>query len=45
MTLHRGDTIVVPEKLLGGSQAWKNVIDSVQVVASLAIAARVAVSF
>lgn len=45
LTLRRGDTIVVPEKLLGGSQAWKNVIDSVQVVASLAIAARVAVSF
>jgi protein involved in polysaccharide export with SLBB domain len=44
-TLHRGDTIVVPEKLLGGNQAWKNVIDSVQVVSSLAIAARVAVSF
>lgn len=44
-TLRRGDTIVVPEKLLGGSQAWKNVIDSVQVVSSLAIAARVAVSF
>ena len=44
-TLRRGDTIVVPEKLLGGSQTWKNVIDSVQVVSSLAIAARVAVSF
>jgi len=44
-TLRPGDTIVVPEKLVGGTQAWRNVLDSVQLVSSLAIAARVAVSF
>ena len=44
-TLRRGDTIVVPEKLIGGSHAWKNALDSAQLVSSIAIAARVATSF
>lgn len=44
-TLRRGDTIVVPEKLIGGTHAWRNVLDSVQLVSSLAIAAKVATSF
>lgn len=44
-TLRRGDTIVVPEKFLGGSRWWKNLLDSAQLTASLAIAARVATSF
>lgn len=44
-TLRRGDTIVVPEKFLGGSRLWKNLLDTAQLTASLAIAARVATSF
>ena len=44
-TLRRGDTIVVPEKIIGGTHAWKNALDSVQLVSSLAIAAKVASSF
>jgi protein involved in polysaccharide export with SLBB domain len=44
-TLRRGDTIVVPEKIVGGTHAWKDVLDSVQLVSSLAIAARVATTF
>jgi protein involved in polysaccharide export with SLBB domain len=43
--LHRGDTIVVPEKIIGGSHVWKNVLDTAQLTSSLAIAARVATSF
>lgn len=44
-TMHPGDTVVVPEKIIGGSHVWKNVLDTAQVTASLAIAARVATSF
>lgn len=44
-TLLRGDTIVVPEKIIGGTSAWKNLLDTAQLTSSLAIAARVATSF
>jgi protein involved in polysaccharide export with SLBB domain len=44
-TLRRGDTIVVPERIIGGSRVWKNVLDTAQLTSSLAIAARVAASF
>ena len=37
-----GDTIVVPEKPIGGSTLWKNLIEISQVAASSAIAAAVA---
>ena len=37
-----GDTIVVPEKPIGGSTFWKNLIQISQVAASSAIAAAVA---
>jgi hypothetical protein len=40
-----GDTIVVPTKIIGGSPAWKALLDTAQLTASLAIAARVATSF
>ncbi len=40
-----GDTIVVPEKIVGGSVAWRNLLNIAQVTAGLAIAARVATSF
>ncbi len=43
--MHPGDTIVVPEKIVGGSHVWKNILDTAQLTASLAIAARVATSF
>jgi protein involved in polysaccharide export with SLBB domain len=32
-----GDSIVVPEKIIGGSQVWKNVIGAAQVMSSIAI--------
>ena len=44
-TMRRGDTIVVPERIIGGSHVWKNVLDTAQLTSSLAIAARVATSF
>jgi protein involved in polysaccharide export with SLBB domain len=44
-TLRRGDTVVVPEKILGGSRLWRNLLDTALLTSSLAIAARVAISF
>jgi protein involved in polysaccharide export with SLBB domain len=44
-TMRPGDTIVVPEQVLGGTHVWKNALDSAQLAASLAIAAKVATSF
>ena len=43
--IYRGDTIVVPEKILGGTTVWKTLLDTAQLTSSLAIAARVATSF
>ncbi len=40
-----GDVIVVPEKALGGSSAWKTTLETAQLLASLAVAAGVAVHF
>jgi protein involved in polysaccharide export with SLBB domain len=45
VALRRGDTIVVPQKIIGSTHAWKDVLDSVQLVSSLAIAAKVATTF
>lgn len=44
-TMQRGDTIVVPEKIIGGSHVWRNLLDTAQLTSSIAIAARVAISF
>jgi protein involved in polysaccharide export with SLBB domain len=44
-TIRRGDSIVVPEKVIGGTSVWKNLMDTAQLTSSLAIAARVATSF
>lgn len=33
-----GDSIIVPEKVVGGSQIWKNVIGSAQIASSVAVA-------
>ncbi len=43
--VHPGDTVVVPEKIVGGGTFWKTALNSAQLGASLAIAARVATSF
>jgi protein involved in polysaccharide export with SLBB domain len=43
--LQPGDTILVPEKIVGGSAAWRNLMSTAQIVSGLAIAARVATSF
>jgi protein involved in polysaccharide export with SLBB domain len=40
-----GDVLVVPEKALGGSSAWKTALETAQLLASLAVAAGVAVHF
>jgi protein involved in polysaccharide export with SLBB domain len=40
-----GDVIVVPQKIIGGSMVWKNMLNTAQFLSSLAITARVALSF
>lgn len=40
--LDPGDTIVVPQKIIGSSVTWRNLLGTAQVVTSLAIAAAVA---
>ena len=40
-----GDVLVVPEKALGGNSAWKTALETAQLIASLAVAAGVAVHF
>jgi protein involved in polysaccharide export with SLBB domain len=40
-----GDLIVVPDKIRIESQSWKDLVSSAEVLSSLAIAARVALSF
>ena len=43
--LRPGDVLVVPEKALGGSTAWKTTLETAQLVANLALAASVAVHY
>ena len=38
--LHPGDTVVVPEKLLGGTPVFKTLLDSAQVISSIAVTAK-----
>jgi protein involved in polysaccharide export with SLBB domain len=38
--LHPGDTIVVPERLLGGTPIFKTLLDSAQIASSIAISAK-----
>jgi protein involved in polysaccharide export with SLBB domain len=40
-----GDVLVVPEKALGGSTAWKSTLETAQLISNLAVAAAVAVHF
>jgi protein involved in polysaccharide export with SLBB domain len=44
-TVHPGDTIVVPEKIVGGGTFWKTALGSAQLISSLAIAAAAVASF
>ena len=37
LRMQPGDSIVVPEKIVGGSEIWKNVIGAAQVMSSIAI--------
>jgi hypothetical protein len=37
LKMQPGDSIVVPEKIIGGSEIWKNVIGAAQVMSSIAI--------
>jgi protein involved in polysaccharide export with SLBB domain len=39
--LNAGDTIVVPQKIVGASATWRNLLSVAQIAASLAIAAAV----
>lgn len=43
--LRPGDTLVVPEKALGGSTAWKTTLETAQLISSLAVAGAVAAHF
>jgi protein involved in polysaccharide export with SLBB domain len=37
LRMQPGDSIVVPEKIVGGSEIWKNVIGAAQIMSSIAI--------
>lgn len=43
--LHPGDTVVVPERLLGGTPVFKTLIESAQIVSSIAISAKAVGAF
>jgi len=40
-----GDSIVVPEKVIGGSQLWRNIIGAAQIASSIAITGAIAGAF
>jgi protein involved in polysaccharide export with SLBB domain len=42
MRLRPGDTVIVPEKLIGGSQVWRNIIATAQIASSVALTGAVA---
>jgi protein involved in polysaccharide export with SLBB domain len=42
LRMQPGDSIVVPEKIIGSSQAWKNVVALAQIMSSIAITGAVA---
>ncbi len=43
--LHPGDSVVVPEKVIGGSQVWRNLIGTAQVMSSVAVTAALTGAF
>lgn len=40
--LHPGDSIIVPEKLMGGSLVWRNLLATAQIMSSVAVTGAVA---
>ena len=44
-TLQPGDTVVVPEKALGGPRVWKTVFQNAQIISSITASAFIAASF
>lgn len=40
--MHPGDSVIVPEKVIGGSQVWRNVIGTAQIASSVALTGAVA---
>jgi len=45
LRLHPGDSIIVPEKVMGGSQIWRNLIGTAQIMSSVALTGAVAGAF
>ena len=45
LRLRPGDSIVVPEKVTGGSQVWRNLIGTAQIMSSMALTGAVAGAF
>ena len=43
--MHPGDSIIVPEKVIGGSQLWRNIIATAQIASSVALTGAVAGAF
>ena len=37
LRLQPGDSIIVPEKIIGGSQVWQNMIGAAQIMSSAAL--------
>jgi protein involved in polysaccharide export with SLBB domain len=44
-TMYPGDTVVIPEKIVTGSSAWRGVLQAVQLMSSVAVTAGVVASF
>jgi len=40
--MHPGDSVIVPEKVIGGSQLWRNIIGTAQIASSVALTGAVA---
>jgi protein involved in polysaccharide export with SLBB domain len=40
--MHPGDSVIVPEKIVGGSQLWRNIIGTAQIASSVALTGAVA---
>ena len=45
LRLRPGDSIIVPEKVMGGSQIWRNLIGTAQIMSSVALTGAVAGAF
>lgn len=45
LRMNPGDSIIVPEKVIGGSQLWRNIIGTAQIMSSVALTGAVAGAF